>query len=503
MKRRLFSALAAALLLVVPARGHVGTLNVVYESQTPPVPLRVIIRPPGVVPGLADIDVRVLTNGVQRVTVLPVHAHAGLKGSPPPDVAEPVEGEPDLYHAQLWLMTAGAYSVHVSVETTNGTAKVIVPVNSLATSRLPMTGGLGSILAGLGLVLFLLAVSIVGAAVRESVLAPGETPSLRKLWMGRAALATAAVVLMLSLAGGRAWWNSKDSNYRNNRMFKPVECVASVRTQEQQRILSLTIQTNENRSAWPQLVPDHGKLMHVFMVREPALDVLAHLHPVRRNHWLFEAALPSLPEGNYRLYADVTHESGFSQTLTSVARVPALVSESASAAAPIATDPDDSWHRGNALGSTTSNAPFDLGDGLVMKWENAGSLKAGREVSFRFAVVGRDGRQARLEAYMSMLGHAAIRRDDGAVFTHLHPAGSISVASQQVFQLRAGENAPRRITPEMMEKLCQPLSGDLAIVPLTFPFEFPLPGRYRIWVQVKVAGKVRTAEFDADVRSAG
>jgi len=176
MRPTLFATL---LLLFLPlaVRAHVGSLNVVYETQVPPVPMRVIIRPPGVVPGLADIDVRVLTNGVKRVTVLPVHWRAGVAGSPPPDVAMPVEGEPSLYHAELWLMARGAYSVHVEVETTDGTAKVIVPVNSLATTRLPMTSGLGGILVALGGLLFVLAVSIVGAAVRESVLTPGLEPS--------------------------------------------------------------------------------------------------------------------------------------------------------------------------------------------------------------------------------------------------------------------------------------------------------------------------------------
>ena len=101
-----------------------------------------------------------------------------------------------------------------------------------------------------------------------------------------------------------------------------------------------------------------------------------------------------------------------------------------------------------------------------------------------------------------MLGHAAIRRDDGAVFTHLHPAGSVSVAAQQVFQLRAGDKPPKRITPEMMEKLCQLPGGTQPQQPLSFPYEFPKPGRYRIWVQVKAGGSVQTGMFDAEVLAA-
>lgn len=493
---------ATLLLLFLPlaVRAHVGSLNVVYETQVPPVPMRVIIRPPGVVPGLADIDVRVFTNGVKRVTVLPVHWRAGVVGSPPPDVAMPVEGEPNLYHAELWLMARGAYSVHVEVETTNGAAKVIVPVNSLATTRLPMTSGLGGILVALGGLLFVLAVSIVGAAVRESVLTPGLEPSSKRLWAGRAAIATAAVMLVLALVGGRVWWNSKDSDYRNNRMHRPVACAATVRVEDGQRIAQLTILTNDARAAWPPLVPDHGKLMHVFLVREPGLDVLAHVHPVRRSHWKFEVTLPSLPAGDYRLYADVTHETGFSQTLTALAQIPEVPVGITNRGAGLLADSDDSWYAGGPAAADKQEC--DLGDGRVMKWERPESIIAGRAAALRFVVREKDGNLARLEPYMSMLGHAAIRRDDGTVFTHLHPAGSVSVAAQQVFQIRAGDKPPKRITPEMMEQLCQPPSADLPQQPLSFPYEFPKAGWYRIWVQVKIDGKVHTGVFDAEVLAA-
>jgi hypothetical protein len=491
--------LLAFTFLALPASAHIGSQSVIYETQTPPLPLRVIIRPPGVVPGLADIDVRVLTNGVKRVTVLPVHWRAGVDGAPPPDVAEPVEGEPELYHAQLWLMARGAYSVHVNVETANGVAKVIVPVNSLATTRLPMSGLLGGILTALGVLLFTLAATIVGAAVRESVLPPGSSPTARRLWAGRAAIALAAVALALSLVGGRAWWNSEDRDYRNNRMHRPVECAAEVRIEAGQRIARITILTNESRASWSGLVPDHGKLMHVFMVREPDLAVLAHVHPVRRTHREFEAVLPPLPAGDYRLYADVTHETGFSQTLTTLARVSEAPPASASGGGILQADSDDSWFIG---APTTGKSEYELRDGRLMKWERPPVLIAGRATSLKFLVLEQDGSLARLEPYMSMLGHAAVRRGDGTVFTHLHPAGSVSVAAQQVFQIRGGDKPPKRITPEMMEQLCQPPSSNQPQQPLSFPYEFPRPGRYRVWVQIKTGGLVQTGVFDAEVLTA-
>ncbi|HEU0008462.1 MAG TPA: hypothetical protein VFT34_01455 [Verrucomicrobiae bacterium] len=480
------------------ASAHIGNPTTIYEGMAGPAPVRVSIRVPSVVPGLAEINVRVFTNGVTRVTALPIFGRAGLNGSPPPDVCKPVAGEANLFHAQLWLMARGAYSVNVTVDSVHGSGKVIVPINSLATTRLPLPNYLGVLLALIGLFLFALAVTAVGAALRESVLEPGATPSTRRVWAGRAGVAGAALALALALYGGWQWWQSVDLDYRNNRMHKPIPALADVRTEAAQRVLRLTVlTTNEPRSGspgWSSLVPDHGKLMHLFLVREPGMDAFAHLHPLRRGMNAFESALPPLPPGRYGVYADVTHETGFSQTLTATAELPG---DNAATPARL-SDADDSWFVGQQAG-TVGRLSCALGDGFTMHWDRPNSLLTANEATLRFRVLGASGAPAELDPYMSMLSHAIVRRDDGSVFTHLHPAGSISVASQQVFQLRSGDKPPRRITPEMMENLCQAPSPELRRLPIAFPYEFPKPGRYRIWVQVKTDGKVRTGVFDAEV----
>jgi hypothetical protein len=37
---------------------------------------------------------------------------------------------------------------------------------------------------------------------------------------------------------------------------------------------------------------------------------------------------------------------------------------------------------------------------------------------------------------------------------------------------------------------------------VSFPYSFPKPGRYRLWVQVKLKGRIFTGVFDAQVAGA-
>ena len=80
--------------------------------------------------------------------------------------------------------------------------------------------------------------------------------------------------------------------------------------------MTLEIGESDGRAQTARLIPDHGKLMHLFLVREPDLKVFAHLHPLKRSWEKFEVALPPLPAGHYQVYADITHETGFAETLT-------------------------------------------------------------------------------------------------------------------------------------------------------------------------------------------
>ena len=478
--------------------GHIGAPTVFYHGDAGPYPIDVIIRPPGVVPGRAEVTVRLENSEVQRVTVQPVRWDTGTQGAPAPDVAQPVRGDPTLRSAELWFMDFGSYSIHVAIEGLSGSGKAVVPVMSVATRRLGIDWGLGLLLAVLGIVLCAGALTILGAAAREAVLPPNEVPDAARRKHGWRVIAGSAIVLALALAGGRTWWNSVDARYRAN-LFRPLHITTAVRSADEHRVLRLAIDDPEwlgqepGRRRFSPLMPDHGKLMHMFLVREPTLDAFAHLHPLRVDPNTFDVRLPALPAGRYAVYADITHETGYAQTLTDRVDVPEVPSTGSPgpAAAP-ESDPDDSFHIGPALGGA-GDATASLAHGLAMVWQRE-ALVAGQPVLLNFHVRASDGRALILEPYMGMLGHAAIRREDGSVFAHIHPGGSFSMAAQQVLERGSGS------TPESMDHSRHARGAGGAI---SFPFEFPQDGRYRLWVQVKIEDRVLTAAFDADVAALG
>ena len=173
------------LLASVNTKAHLGNNSVFYEGNAGPYQVRVYVQPPEVVPGLAEINVRVHNGPVSRVSALPARWDAGRKGAPAPDIAKLVAGETNLYNTQLWLMSFGSYSVFVDVDGPLGHGTAIVPVNSISNRRLAMPEWMGAafLITGCGLVFLL--ICIVGAAVRESTLPLGVVPDRkRQIWSG-------------------------------------------------------------------------------------------------------------------------------------------------------------------------------------------------------------------------------------------------------------------------------------------------------------------------------
>jgi hypothetical protein len=517
--RRLAAVLIAAGALAaagVTASAHVGTSNVYFDGAAGPYGVRVIVRTPGVIPGLAQVSVRVLDgDGVEQVTVRPLRADVGLEGAPPPDPARPVPGEAGLYSGELWLMTAGSYSVEVGVAGAEGEGTVFVPVLAVAERRLAVSPAVGLGLTGAALFLFVGAVTIVGAAVRESVLEPGREPDALRRRRGRLAMGAFAIVASAGLGGGWLWWDAVDAAYRS-RIYRPWSTTAEVAAAGGGQTLTLAIDDPQWRASQSApgagLLPDHDKLMHLFLVQAADLSAFAHLHPVRDADASFTVPLPPLPAGEYRIYADIVHENGFAPTLVNTVRVPPAPASAAagtprrnrasnapdSGAPPAgpAPDPDDSWATLRPHGAAGAES-YALPTGRAVRWERTGPIGVDEETTLRFSVTEPDGSPSALEPYMGMLSHAAVLRDDGSLFVHLHPAGSINLTAQRRFTEQEGDSAAAAApTGEHAGQAHSP-SGPTNRV--TFPFVFPEPGPYRIVVQVKPDAAVETAAFDVEV----
>ena len=487
--------LVVAALLICSA--HVGSPDVWFEGPAGPYQVLVHVEAPGVIPGIATVNVRVRDTDITRVSAFPNRFDA-TGGAPPPEIAQPVSGQPGWYRTKLWIMTSGSYSITVTVQGARGTGSTVLPLGAVALQRLRFDRSLGLILGSIGIVLLAGLLTIVRAAVRDGVLPPGMQPDAAREQRARRAMVVASLIIAVVLFGGWQWWSAEDRSFVRS-MFKPLRSTAALVEGAPDRIV-LTI----SDSSWinrrdtlrvrvrgagrrPAIVADHGKVMHMFVIDATGGAVFAHLHPTTTDTVSFTAVLPPLPAGRYSVFGDIVHESGFTQTLVSTLELPAH-GDSVSGAF---TDGDDSWAMRPA---TARGDSVTLQDGSVMTWlRGSKELVEDAPAELRFVVAAPSPQAAPLEYYMGMPGHAVVVRADAKVFIHLHPLGTISVAAQTGFLQRdsASAHAPLQHSA--------PIVGDT----ISFPYAFPEPGNYHIWVQVKREGRVLTGVFDARVRETG
>jgi hypothetical protein len=474
---------------------HIGSPNVLFDGNAGPYPVRVIVRPPEVVPGLAEVIVRLNATDAQRVSIRPVFWRAGVRGAPSGDALTRVPGEAQVYSGHLWLMAYGSYSVYVTVDGPRGSGTAIVPVNSFATGRLPLPAGLGAILVVLAVTLVVGFLTLVRAGAGESLVPPGETIDAPRRKRANAVTGMAAAILGLALLGGAKWWDAEDSAYRNH-MFGSPRVAASFSVDGSHRTLTLSVRDTAGFHAiYSPVAPDHGKMMHLFLVSSTGMQGLAHLHPVQTDSLVFTTEVPSVPAGPYLLFGDIMLENGLSLTVTTRIQIPPATGSVTP------SDSDDTWDRTASVTPIAPGAVRVMSDGYSMAWAGGDTpIKAGEPTDLNFVLRDSAGATATVHPYLGMAAHAVVVGHDGSVFIHLHPMGTVSTTAQQVFALRdRGDTTQRgRLRTEELkpdEMTDMPMSGQL-----TFPYEFPKPGRYRIWVQAKPDRRVLTGTFDVDVR---
>ena len=466
LTRVLLALLLAVTAWQLPAAAHIGSPDVFVEAHAGPYRLLITVRPPHAIPGVADVEVLATSDDIRDVRIVPLPLTGpGAKFAPVADRAERSAEDPRLFTGHLWLMSAGAWQVRVTVAGDRGEGMLSVPVPTLPQSTLAMTSGLRATLFGLMLLLAAGFVGIVSAMAREARLGAGEPIDRRARWRGRIAGAIATAVIGGVVFLGNMWWTVEASSYARY-VYKPLIATPSL-TPDQRLTLDLSDPGWIGSRRLDDFILDHGHLMHLFVL-SPGLDRLWHLHPRETATGTFVQPLPPLPAGRYELFGDLVHANGVSETVTGqleTAVIPGV---------PLSGD-DSAWAEGAAA------------SGSKIVWvRDQTPLVTKRLTMFTFRVDDADGQPARdLELYMGMPGHAIFVRRDLKVFAHVHPSGSAPMAAMDIAMPPAGAHASHEVT---------------APSTVTFPFGFPQTGAYRIFVQVKRAGRVVTEAFDADVK---
>jgi hypothetical protein len=481
--------LLLVLLFALPAYAHVGSKDVYETIDAGPYKLFVTVRMPSVIPGIATIEVR--ASGAQAdnilITPMPLTGEAS-KHPPTPDAMKRSGDDPNFYTGSLWLMAGGSWQVRFQVAGSAGNATASVPVAAMPLAVLRMNRPLGILLGVLGLALALGFAGIVGAAVRESSLEAGTTPAPDRRASALYATAGAFVFIVVAIVLGNHWWNKEAAGYASD-LYHPLAMHPSLNGNTLDLIV---MDDRSDKDSEPtklhldNLLLDHGKIMHLYAIREPEMDAAFHLHPLAAGKGDLRTTLPAMPAGTYNLYADIVFRSGFPETLTSTITIPPGAST-----AVLATDDASAFPAPISHGDLGNS--YKLPDGYTMVWDRPAALTANAATMFRFRLLDSSGQPAGdVVPYLGMAGHAAFVKTDGTVFAHTHPDGS---AAMPAMMIANGE------APGAMDSMADMPGMAMEKIPpvVEFPYGFPSAGRYRIFVQMKHGGTVETGVFDAEV----
>lgn len=482
------------LLSALPASAHVGSPDVYAQGDAGPYKLYIVIRPPLVIPGVAEIEARSSTPSVDSITITPLALTGDASKHPPvPDTMTKPSNDAQFFTGHLWIMATGSWQVRFVANGSQGQGVLSIPVPATAIGTRKMQQGLGFLLAALGVILVLGMVGIIGAAARDAQVPPGKTAPPDRRRRAFVAMTVAFVILIAGVVLGGKWWDAEAADYASY-IYKPLQMKATL---QRDNMLDLKMKD----PGWlrarklDDFVPDHNHLMHLYAIRWPAMDVVFHLHPDQVGSGDFHLALPTMPAGTYKLYADVVHANGFPETLVTSITVPfthgrELAGDDAEGTATAVT----STGRG-----TENSASCKLPDGYTMVWKRPATFTAKTPEDFTFTLLDANGQPPKdMALYMGMTGHAAFVKTDGTVFAHIHPSGTVSMAALMMAQ---SENQSAASSMNNMPGM--DMSGDSEhSIPNTvsFPYGFPTPGNYRIFVQMKHANMIETATFDAAVQ---
>ena len=199
---------------------------------------------------------------------------------------------------------------------------------------------------------------------------------------GWRAMAIMTVLVGLAFWGAFAWWSADANAYATlAKFFKSPKCAATLTGDR------LSIRPTDEiwlkHESVEDLVPDHGHIMHLFLLRTPGFNRIWHLHPDRTDTGTLKRS-PSIDAGHYQVFADIVDKYGFPWTLVGAIDLPNV-------AGPAMTG-DDSEGIAPTLTPTSDTTTSLLPDGTQVIWKRAaGPLKANVPMILKFEVEDKSG----------------------------------------------------------------------------------------------------------------
>jgi hypothetical protein len=194
-------------------------------------------------------------------------------------------------------------------------------------------------------------------------------------------------------------------------------------------------------------VETHTKELHLIVVRRD-LTTFQHVHPSRSADGTWSVPVDLTSPGSYRVLADF-RPRGLDRSLTLGAD---LTVDGDVVTAPL----------------PGAEPTADAGDGYTVTL--SGSPRAGQETELTMAVAYDGAPVTDLQPYLAAFGHLVALRTGDLAYLHVHPSGDHQVSD-----------------------------GSTGGPEISFLTTFPTAGTYRLFLDVKVGGTVRTAAFTVEV----
>lgn len=189
----------------------------------------------------------------------------------------------------------------------------------------------------------------------------------------------------------------------------------------------------------------HERQLHLIVVRTDGTQ-FRHVHPTMDADGMWSLPWDWAAAGTYRVYTDFVPETGGAAEPITLTRTVDVAGQFA----PVAPAPT----------KTATAGGYRL--------ELTGDVTAGSSSELTFAL-SRDGEPVtNLEPYLGAFGHLVALREGDMAFLHVHPEGD------------------------------EPAAGEVSGPEITFFAELPTPGRYLLYLDFQVDGKVHSAPFVVD-----